>query len=314
MPSRRRIKPNQNKKKKSSAVVQRKRRKAAIRRNAKPKESEGQLFEKLVALQARLRGPGGCPWDREQTPETLRTFLIEEAYESLDALEGGDPRKFADELGDLMLQIIFHSLLAKEKGQFQIEDVIRSVHDKMVRRHPHVFGNVKAGTPAEVLKNWEQLKAQERKQEAGAGKGTAAQAPPSALSVVPKNLPALIEAYQLTRRAAKVGFDWDNIAGILDKLEEETKELRAALDAADHKQLEEETGDLLFVLVNVARFLGIDPEIALKGTNRKFKARFEWMEHAANRLGSTFAELPRDKKEALWDEAKKDGNAAKVVF
>lgn len=298
----------------------------------------GEWFAKLVALQARLRGPGGCPWDREQTHESLRKFLVEETYEVLDAMDSGQPRQFSSEMGDLLLQIIFHSILAEETGSFTISDVIESVYTKMVRRHPHVFGRTKARTSADVLKNWEQLKAAERAEENGgadpAAAATKATNPESVLAGVPHALPAALEAYQFTRRASHVGFDWHNLAGILEKLEEEKRELTAlvasgsavsassssgparakqapgpavavARDAREQSRLlEEETGDLLFTAVNVARFLGVDPEIALKKANSKFKRRFEWMESAAAREGRAFAELPRARMEELWNESK----------
>jgi MazG family protein len=273
----------------------------------------GKWFEKLVALQARLRGPNGCPWDREQSHESLRKFLIEETYEVLDAMESGDPRKFSSELGDLLLQVTFHAILAEESGSFTISDVIESIHTKMVRRHPHVFGEAKAGTSAAVLKNWEQIKAEERGAE-GKNAATAtgrATASDSILGGVPRSLPAVLEAYQLTRRASHVGFDWENLEGIFEKLDEERREIESTLQSAPPAQrkmpiprLEEEVGDLLFVGVNIARFLGVDPEIALKAANRKFKQRFQWMESAAAREGRRFAELPRERMEELWDEAK----------
>jgi len=278
----------------------------------------GQWFSKLVALQARLRGPGGCPWDAEQTHDSLRKFLIEETYEVLDAMDSGDPRKFYSELGDLLLQVIFHSILAEETGAFTISDVIESIHQKMVRRHPHVFGAVKAKDSAAVLKNWEQIKAEERAAEGKSSPDGAAAAPDSILGGVPRSLPAVLEAYQLTRRASRVGFDWENLAGIFDKLDEEKRELSelvplAATAGAKGKSLsaalriEEETGDLLFAGVNVARYLGVDPEIALKKANQKFKHRFQWMESAAAREGSRFADLPRARMEQLWDESKIKG-------
>jgi tetrapyrrole methylase family protein/MazG family protein len=274
----------------------------------------GKWFEKLVALQARLRGANGCPWDREQTHESLRKFLIEETYEVLDAMESGDPRKFSSELGDLLLQVVFHAILAEETGTFTISDVIESVHTKMVRRHPHVFGSTKAGTSAEVLKSWEQIKAEERAEERSAKGKTAGNsaAANSILEGVPRSLPAVMEAYQLTRRASHVGFDWENLGGIFDKLDEERRELAAvappgrASATKPSARLEEEVGDLLFVGVNVARFLGVDPEIALKSANRKFKQRFQWMESAAAREGHRFADLPRERMEELWNEAKAD--------
>jgi MazG family protein len=272
----------------------------------------GKWFEKLMALQARLRGPNGCPWDREQSHESLRKFLIEETYEVLDAMESGDPRKFRGELGDLLLQVVFHAILAEESGRFTISDVIESVHTKMVRRHPHVFGSTKAGTSAAVLKNWEQIKAGER---AAEEKSSAEKlAADSIVGGVPHSLPAVLEAYQLTRRASHVGFDWENLAGIFAKLDEEKREIESTLRSAEgaktkapSKPLEEEVGDLLFVGVNIARFLGVDPEIALKSANRKFKQRFQWMESAAAREGSRFADLPRERMERLWNEAKARG-------
>jgi MazG family protein len=269
----------------------------------------GKWFERLVALQARLRGSNGCPWDRQQTHASLRKFLIEETYEVLDAMESADPRKFSEELGDLLLQVVFHAILAEESGGFTMSDVIESVHTKMVRRHPHVFGDVKAGTSAAVLKNWEQIKAEERAAEGKpSGKDAAAD---SILGGVPRSLPAVLEAYQLTRRASRVGFDWEDLAGIFDKLEEERREIESTLKSvapakakAPDAHLEEEVGDLLFVGVNIARFLGVDPEIALRGANRKFKQRFQWMESAAAREGRRFADLPRERMEQLWNDAK----------
>ena len=269
----------------------------------------GKSFEKLVALQARLRAPGGCPWDREQTHESLRKFLVEETYEVLDAMESGDAREFSGELGDLLLQVVFHSTLAEEAGRFTITDVIESIHGKLIRRHPHVFGKVKAATSTQVLKNWEQLKAEERARE-GKLNGSNENAE-SILSGIPRSLPAALEAYQLTRRASQIGFDWDDLDGILEKLEEEKRELLSALslkgrDAGSRSIAlkEEEVGDLLFAAVNIARFLDVDPEIALKRANQKFKQRFNWMEAAAMREGSRLANLPRARMEELWDEAK----------
>ncbi|HUC42118.1 MAG TPA: nucleoside triphosphate pyrophosphohydrolase [Candidatus Micrarchaeaceae archaeon] len=257
-----------------------------------------------MALQRRLRAPNGCPWDREQSHASLRKFLIEETYEALDAMDSGEKSEFASELGDLLLQIVFHSVLAEESGDFTGADVIESVHTKMVRRHPHVFGETRVKDSAEVLKSWEQLKAAER---AAAGKSPAkSAAEESLLSGVPRSLPSVLEAYQLTRRASRVGFDWDSLAGILDKLDEEGREIAGAQKQSQpHARLEEETGDLLFAAVNVARFLGVDPEIALKKANRKFKRRFEWMESASRAEGCAFADLPRARKEELWDASKR---------
>jgi MazG family protein len=262
-------------------------------------------FADLVALQARLLGPDGCPWDREQTHETLRTYLVEETYEVLDALESGDRQKFASELGDLLLQIVFHSQLAAQRGEFDIGDVIEGIHSKMLRRHPHVFGDAKAKDSAQVLKNWEQLKAEERGAETGKRNA-------SLLDGVPRTLPAVLEAYQLTRCAARIGFDWDHLDGLLEKLNEEADELRAAMgkpagaEKGKQAHTEEEVGDLLFVAVNVARFLGIDPEIALKKANRKFVARFQEMEREVERRGSKLADASREEMETLWDRSKEE--------
>jgi len=280
----------------------------------------GDWFAKLMALQARLYAPGGCPWDREQTHETLRKYLIEETYEVLDAMDSSDPRKFSGELGDLLLQIVFHSVLAESANRFTISDVIESVHSKMIRRHPHVFGEGKAVTSKAVLKNWEQIKAAERaaEEKTAGGKTSGISAEDSILGGVPRALPAVLEAYQLTRRASHVGFDWDSLKGVFEKLDEEKREILQAIlsshgvaNPASSKQktapsanLEEEVGDLLFAAVNVARFVGVDPEIALKKANRKFKSRFQWMETAAAQKGTRFADLPRPEMEALWDQSK----------
>lgn len=272
----------------------------------------GESFARLMALQRRLRAPNGCPWDREQSHSTLRKFLIEETYETLDAMDSGDSREFASELGDLLLQIVFHSILAEESRSFTAADVIESVHSKMIRRHPHVFGGVSAKTSADVLKNWEQLKSAER---AAAGRQETNPAEKaSILSGIPRSLPAVLEAYQLTRRASHVGFDWDSLAGIFQKLAEEQREIAAARQQSQPlSRLEEEVGDLLFSAVNIARFLGVDPEIALKKANRKFKQRFEWMERAARAEGKSFADLSRARKEELWDASKRaELGAAKI--
>jgi MazG family protein len=279
---------------------------AASQKNAPPKDlSPGDWFEKLVAIQKRLRDPGGCPWDREQTHHTLRTYLIEEAYEVLDALESGDDEKFVEELGDLLLQVTFHSQIASEEGRFQVSDVIRSVHEKMVRRHPHVFGEKRAKDSAEVLRNWHKIKAQERQARESAEPAAAAERKSeSALDGVPRAIPATLEGLQLTKKAARTGFDWDDAAGIFDKLREETGEIQGALEARNHPKVEEELGDLLFAAVNLARFLHVDPEIALKNANAKFVRRFHEMERLAAESGRKFEGVPRAEKEALWNSAK----------
>jgi tetrapyrrole methylase family protein/MazG family protein len=263
----------------------------------------GKLFEDLVAVQALLRAPGGCPWDREQTHLTLRTYLIEEAYEVLDAIENGGPLDLAEELGDLLLQVLFHADLAHEKGSFDVSNVIIGIHNKMIRRHPHVFGDVKAETAAEVLQNWARLKAKE-KLAVVSGNTATQNMPPSSLEGVSRSLPALLEAYQLTRRAAQDGFDWENVQGICEKLDEEVTELVAALEGSDKRAIEEEVGDILFSVVNLARFLGFDPEVTLKHSNLKFKKRFQEMERSAFQRGQRLFDLRKDDLEELWVAAK----------
>jgi uncharacterized protein YabN with tetrapyrrole methylase and pyrophosphatase domain len=281
---------------------------------------------------ARLRAPGGCPWDREQTHSTLRTYLIEEAYEVLDALDSRDDSKFAEELGDLLLQVLFHAQIAAEQRRFSINDVIREIHDKMIRRHPHVFGTTNAKTSAEVLRNWELLKKQERQSKTSSAIVGAGLARPSSdssvapassrqaksaparrsdseggslLDGVPHTIPALLEAFQLTRKAARIGFDWDNVEGIFDKLLEESTELREVLRKKESPdRIESELGDILFVAVNLSRFLNVDPEIALHKASAKFTRRFREMEKIAREQGTTLAEIPRPELESLWDQSK----------
>ena len=268
----------------------------------RPKETAGEWFERLVALQARLRAPNGCPWDREQTHATLRTYLIEEAYEVLDAMKSGDDAKFAEEMGDLLLQVVFHSQIATEQGRFTVADVIREVHEKMVRRHPHVFGEKRAKDAAEVLRNWEQIKAQERQ---GSGTAKTKEKPKSLLDGVPRTLPATMEGLQLTRKASRAGFDWDDAQGVFEKVREEYAELQDASQTEDAARVEEEMGDVLFAVVNLARFLQVDPEIALKNANAKFARRFREMERLSAANGQAFAEVPRADKEGLWEAAKR---------
>src|ERR1700675_1701191 len=278
------------------------------RKPAKQKQlTPGQWFEKLVGVQARLRAPDGCPWDREQTHASLRTYLIEEAYEVLEALESGDDDKFAEEMGDLLLQIVFHSQIAKEEGRFTVSDVIREVHDKMVRRHPHVFGEKRAKDAAEVLKNWEQIKKEERSAAGKKNGGGSKQEgkTDSLLDGVSRALPAALEGFQLTRRAARIGFDWENVEGVFDKMSEEAGELRQALIAKDGKRTEEEMGDLLFAAVNLARYLHVDPEIALKKANAKFSTRFRQMEELAAKSGTALADFSRAQMEEFWEAAKR---------
>src|SRR5437762_13473128 len=263
----------------------------------------GAWFEKLVALQQRLRAPDGCPWDREQTHSTLRTYLIEEAYEVLDALESGEDAKFAEEMGDLLLQIVFHSQIASEEGRFTVSDVIREIHDKMIRRHPHVFGETRAKDSKEVLRNWEQIKAEERRaSKVQSGSGEGGKEAPSLLDGVSRALPATLEGFQLTRKASRIGFDWDDAGGIFEKMQEESEELKRALGEQDRPKIEEELGDLLFAAVNLSRFLKVDPEIALKKANANFSRRFRAMERLARKNGREFKDLPRERSEEHTSE------------
>jgi tetrapyrrole methylase family protein/MazG family protein len=265
--------------------------------------SAGPAFAKLVAVMARLRAPGGCPWDREQTHATLRTYLIEEAYEVLDALDSTDDVKFAEELGDLLLQVLFHAQIASEEGRFAISDVIREIYEKMIRRHPHVFGEKRAKDAAEVLRNWEIIKQQERRNKSG--QSTAEAEPASILDGVPRTLPGLLEGLQLTRKASRIGFDWQNVDGIFDKLGEEASELRHALENKESaSRIECEVGDILLVAVNLARFLDVDPEIAMKKASSKFSRRFHEMERLARHQGTALAEIPRPEMESLWEQSK----------
>jgi len=275
--------------------------------DVKPKEpsspSVGDWFEKLVAIQKRLRDPGGCPWDIEQTHQTLRTYLIEEAYEVLDAIDSGEDAKFVEELGDLLLQVTFHSQIASEANRFNISDVVQSIHDKMIRRHPHVFGEGQAKDSEEVLRNWAKIKAEEKAGKEGTpATGEAKRV--SALDGVPKSIPATLEGLQLTKKAARTGFDWENAKGVFDKISEETVELQHTLEHGTAIEAEEELGDLLFAVVNLARFLHIDPEIALKRANGKFVRRFHEMERLAASRGRKFEDVPRPEKESLWNSAK----------
>ena len=247
-------------------------------------------FETLVDIIARLRGPDGCPWDREQTHASLREALLEECYEVLEALDEGDVKKLGEELGDLIMQVVFHAQIAAEAGQFAIGDVIRNINTKLVQRHPHVFGSLKVKDADEVLANWDELKKKER------GGDT------SILDNVPKQLPALSYSQEIQSRAARAGFDWENIEGIIDKLVEEVREFKQA-DNSERRA--REFGDLLFTLVNLARWLGIDSESSLREANRKFYRRFSYMEEVCRKRGVNFAELSFDKQNALWDEAKR---------
>ncbi len=260
----------------------------------------GPAFDDFVRLIARLRAPGGCPWDREQTHASLKPMTLEEAYEVLMAIDEGTDDDLAGELGDLLLQVVFHAQIAAEEGRFTIADVIGHVNGKMVRRHPHVFGDDTASTSGEVLRNWEALKQAERK---ASGKAAPAE---SMLDSVPRSLPAVMEAFQASTKVARVGFEWPDAEGVLAKLEEEIRELRdeARRTEADPRRVAEEVGDLLFTAVNVARLLGVDPESALKAANRKFRRRFGHVEARLREGGRGPADSTLDEMEALWQEAK----------
>lgn len=257
-------------------------------------------FEALVELVEKLRGPEGCPWDKEQTYETLAPMTIEEAYELLEAIETRNVEQMKAELGDLIFQVVFYAKIAKERGEFTIEDVIAHVREKMTRRHPHVFGTATARTSEDVLRRWEAIKLQEK-----AHRG--ATEPPSILEGVSSRLPALIEATQLAERAARVGFDWGDAASALEKLDEEVAELKHAMAATPEARdrLKEEIGDLLFMVANLARLLGLDAETALKAANRKFKERFRHIERELHRQGRSLQESTLEEMERLWQEAKR---------
>lgn len=257
-------------------------------------------IQKLVDLVARLRGEDGCPWDREQTRESLKPMLIEEAYEVLDALDGASPPELKEELGDLLFQVVFHAQIAREKGEFHLADIIDRLHEKMVRRHPHVFGDAKLPTSQDVLKNWEDIKAAEK----GVDSSSVPESKKSLLDGIPSKLPALHTAYQMTAKASRVGFDWPRLEDIIAKLEEEVAELMSARAGGDREKIADEVGDLLFVAVNIARFLGIDPETALRRSNRKFERRFRMVEAGIKSQGREMREATLDEMDRLWDQAK----------
>ena len=288
----------------------------------------GERFERAVSIMARLRGPGGCPWDREQTFDSIKPYTLEETYEVLEAIDNCDWEELPGELGDLLLQVLFYSQMAQEEERFSINDVLDRLSNKLIDRHPHVFRNVNAATSADVLRNWEALKAEEKKKrlEAGGGKSAKEMNPESVLAGVSSSMPALLEAHKLSSRAAHVGFDWPQIEGLFDKLEEETAELKTELKNIPtsfgvsakgvagsgkvavpehvHHRLEEEVGDLFFVIVNIARYLSLDPESSLKKTNRNSKRRLQWMEERLRASGRTPQQATLDELETLWQKAK----------
>jgi len=257
-------------------------------------------FAELVELIAKLRAPGGCPWDREQTHESLKPMMLEEAYEVVEAIDEGDDEELIGELGDLLLQVVFHSEIAAEENRFTVAAVIERITAKMIRRHPHVFGEDTAQTAGEVLRNWEaikeaELKAKGKKDDDG-----------SMLDSVSNKLPAVMEAFQMTTKVSRVDFDWPDVPSVLEKLDEEVEELKEAVasERPNHQEIAGEVGDLLFVAVNVARLLGVDPESALKTSNRKFRRRFRYIEDRLREQGRKPADSDHIEMDALWDEAK----------
>lgn len=262
--------------------------------------SVGEEIQRLVDIMARLRAEGGCPWDREQDLRSLRPYLVEEAYEVLDEMDrvaqGGSWRELCEELGDLLFQIVFHAQLASELGEFTLADVCQAISEKIVSRHPHVFGEKKVAGAEQVLENWAKLKAEERKKK----KGRAG----SVLDGVPSGAPALLRAERLTEKASRIGFDWPDLAGVRAKLDEELQELDEAIQKGDRDELELELGDVLFSLANVARFIKTPPEDALRQANRRFTARFHEIEAGLERQGVPFGHATLEQMEALWQEAK----------
>ncbi len=260
-------------------------------------------FDELVTIMARLRAPGGCPWDREQTYASLSQYLLEEAYETFDAIQEadatGDTANLKEELGDLLLQVVFHATIGSEKGDFTIDEVAAGVTQKLVLRHPHVFGDAKLERAKDVLDNWDTLKANER-----AASGKKEKDHDSILDDVPVHFPALLEALKVTKKAAKVGFDWTDKNQIFAKLDEEVAELKAAIKENNPENIDEEIGDLLFVVVNLARKLDIEPETALKRVNRKFRRRFRFIETELRSVGKKPEESGLDEMDALWNAAK----------
>jgi tetrapyrrole methylase family protein/MazG family protein len=246
-------------------------------------------FSTLVDIIARLRAPDGCPWDKQQTHLSLKPNLLEECYEALEAIDEGDDRKLCEELGDILMQIALHSQMGQEDGQFSVEDVLRSINTKLIRRHPHVFGTTKVSSSQDVIQNWEAIKQEE--------KGTA-----SVLDGLPKGMPALAYSQAMQRRAARVGFDWKEIEGVIDKLGEEVEELRKS---TSHEERVREFGDVLFALVNVARRLDVESEEALQLAGRRFRRRFQLMEEDCRRRGIVLSSLPLEEQDKLWEQAKK---------
>ncbi len=256
------------------------------------KNNIGSKFERLVDIMRKLRAPKGCPWDREQTPQSIAPYLLEETYETLEAIDSGNNKEIAEELGDLLLQVVFQAQMADEAKRFTIEDVIDSICNKLIHRHPHVFGETKVKGTKDVLENWEKLKKTEGKK--------------TLLGGVPKTLPALLKAFRLGQKASRVGFDWQDSEGILAKVEEEARELHDAKKSGDINEIEHEYGDLLLILANLGRFLELDPETALRKATGRFMKRFLWMETEAERKKLDVHALSAKKWDDLWNEAKEN--------
>jgi len=251
-------------------------------------------FNNLLKIMSKLRGKKGCPWDKEQTTESLKPFLIEEAYEVIEAIDEKSPEKMKEELGDLLLQVVFHAQLAKEKKEFDMEDILETLEEKLIRRHPHVFGDVSYEDAKEVLVQWEKIKKEEKaniKRE-------------SMLDSVPKELPALLRAHRLQDKASRVGFDWKHIDDVFKKVEEEIKEFKGAVKEKKADEIEDELGDIFFALVNVARFLEINPEDALRKTISKFISRFRYIEEKAKEAGRELSDMTLEEMDKFWEEAK----------
>jgi MazG family protein len=299
--------------------------------NSGSSPTTGERFERAVSIMARLRGPGGCPWDREQTFDTIKPYTLEEAYEVIEAIDARDWDELTGELGDLLLQVLFYSEMAQEEKRFSIDDVLDRLSHKLVDRHPHVFGEVKADTPGEVLRNWQALKAEEKKkrQQESVDGAKKRDHPDSVLAGISTAMPSLMEAYKISSRVAQVGFDWPNIEKLFSKLDEEAEELRQNLEEYPapgpqpesklgiagaratkispelRARLEDEVGDLFFVLVNIARYLSLDPESALRKTNRKFRRRFQYLEERLREQDSKPADASLEQMESLWQESKR---------
>ncbi len=273
-----------------------------IREMPESHEEAGKRFSELVTLMARLRAPGGCPWDRKQTFDSIKPYTLEETYEVLDAIDKRDWAGLSEELGDLLLQPVFLAAIAEEEGLFTIADSLGAINEKLVRRHPHIFGNAKAETAEDVKVRWDQIKAQEKA-------GTAQEADRSILDGTPRNLPALMEAEKISAKAADVGFEWPTVDGVLEKLVEEGRELTEAARHNDASEIEHEIGDLLFTLVNLARFHRVDPEQALRKTSARFRRRFAYLEQTVAGEGGELRSTSLDRMEELWQEAKRNEKA-----